>query len=53
MLQPRRALAKPFQVKPTVTHLESSRLDPTALAVPTLSIRPASHARPACRTPKR
>src|SRR5881227_3874205 len=40
------SICKPFQVKPTVTHLASSRLDPTTLAVPTLSMRPVSHARP-------
>ena len=54
MLQSTPSARKPFQVKPTVTHLESRRLDPTALAVPTLSIRPVSHARPpaACRNVK-
>src|SRR5215472_2157331 len=37
---------KPFPVNPTVTHLASATFDPTALAVPTLSIRPVNHARP-------
>jgi hypothetical protein len=37
---------RPLQVNPMVTHRESSTLEPTALAVPTLSIKPSNQRRP-------
>ena len=53
MLQPRRAFAKPFQVKPTVTHLESSMLDPTALRGAHLIDQACQPRASACRILKR